>query len=205
MLFLRDLPLPPNPSTYFGTTFNMMNSTFTHQTVPLPTVEGIKINLKPLKDCYLFYSGPGCYARKARQWAKWKKAGHMVLAQLWKNEEYPNTWQNDEFFSREFFALASRAMAELASGTVYVVLPSDTQGTNWLRGTVWDLYEWPHLSSDVTKVIRINPVNDQEETIKEGSALPQQRVQRHRGRRGQSRRQRRHRHARRRRSRLARR
>lgn len=116
----------------------------------------------------------------------------MVLSQLWKDKSYPSLWQNNEDLSEEFFALASRAMAELASGTVHVMLPSDTQGTNWWRGTVWDLYKWPHLSSDVTEVIRVNPDNDHEQTIKGGAARPQRRVQRHRQgrRRGQSRRRR---------------
>lgn len=131
-----------------------MNFSFTQQTIPLPMIEEIKINPNSLKNGSLFYSGPGSYANKDRQWAKRKKAGQMVLAQLWKHKNYPNTWQNDEIISGEFFALASPAMADLASGIVHVMLPSDTQGTNWLRGTVWDLYEWPHLSSDVTEVIR---------------------------------------------------
>ncbi len=128
------------------TTFKVMNFSSTQQTIPLPTIEEIKNNLSVPKNCALFYSGPGSYAYKARQWAKRKEGGHMVLFQLWKNLRYPSLWQNDADLSEEFFALASRAMAELASGTVHVMLPSDTQGTNWWRGKVWDLYEWPHLT-----------------------------------------------------------
>ena len=45
------------------------------------------------------------------------------------------------------------------------MLPSDTQGTEWEEETVWDKYEWPNLGSAVTEVIRVNPDNDDQETI----------------------------------------
>ena len=102
--------LPPYSSTDFCTTFKMMNFSATQQKIPLPTIEEIKNNLSFSKNCALVCSGPGSYAYKARQWAKRKEAGHMVLSQLWKDKSYPSLWQNNEDLSEEFFALASRAV-----------------------------------------------------------------------------------------------
>jgi hypothetical protein len=56
-------------------------------------------------------------------------------------------------------------MARTCSGVAYVLLPTDTKGTQWKSGTVWDEDEWPNMSSAVTKVIRVNLENDDEETI----------------------------------------
>lgn len=157
-----------------------MNFRSTQETSPLPPFEEIKNNLCIPKDCALFYSGQGSYAKKAQQWAMKGGDGHRVLSQLWKDSSYPNLWQNDMDASKLFFALASRAMAELASGIIHVMLPSDTQGTDRWRGTVWDLHKWPNLSSEVFEVIQVNPDNDYQETIKRGAARPQQRIQPHR-------------------------
>lgn len=93
---------------------------------------------------------------------------------LWTNLCYLDAWQNDMNASTQFFNLASREMAKLSSGIVYVMLPSDTKGTDWWHESVWNLYEWPNLGSAVTEVIRVNPDNDNQETIKGGaSARPQ--------------------------------
>lgn len=156
-----------------------MNFRSTQETPPLPPFEEIKNNLCIPKDYAIFYSGPGSYAKKAQQWAMKGGDGHRVLSQLWKDSSYPNLWQNDMDTSKLFFALASRAMAELASGIIHVMLPSDTQGTDRWRGTVWDLHKWPNLSSEVFEVIQVNPDNDYQETIKRGVARPQRRIQPH--------------------------
>lgn len=57
-------------------------------------------------------------------------------------------------------------MAEASSGTVYVLLLSDTTGTDWKKGTVWDDSEWLNIGPDVTKVIGINPNNTNGKIIK---------------------------------------
>lgn len=44
----------------------------------------------------------------------------------------------------------------------------DGKGHNWHKGTVWDEHEWPNLGAGVTKVIRVNPDNNNQETIKGG-------------------------------------
>ncbi|KIN03105.1 hypothetical protein OIDMADRAFT_27565 [Oidiodendron maius Zn] len=64
-----------------------------------------------------------------------------------------------------FDTRASEAMAKLASGEVHVLLPSNTKGTEWAPGTVWDVNEYPNLGAAVTKIIRVNPDNDDEEEI----------------------------------------
>ena len=142
------------------------NDIHIRDTPPLPEVDEIKKHLDVAKDTSLFYSGPGSYAKKARDWAKNKKNGYKVLPQFWKDSKYPDPWQNDPDTSSDFFNRASQALAELSSGIVYTMLPSDTKGKDWKAGTVWDKYEWPNLGPDVTKVIRVNPDNDDEETIK---------------------------------------
>ena len=124
---------------------------------PLVTV----IMLKTGKDTYLFYSGPGGYTAKAAIWRnKLANRQYRILSMLWKDEykDYPDTFKGKDktLFDRR----ASQAMAENAEGVVYVMLPDDTQGTNWLTGTVWDKYEWPNLSSAVIRVVRINPNDD---------------------------------------------
>jgi hypothetical protein len=50
---------------------------------------------------------------------------------------------------------------------VYVMLPSDTTGLAWSKGTVWNTHEWPALlqNSAVKKVIRVNPDNDFQEVL----------------------------------------
>lgn len=67
------------------------------------------------------------------------------------------------------FTLASQAMAKLSSGIVYIMLTSDSQGTHWLEETEWNKQERPNLDLAVTEVIRVNPDNDDQETIKGGT------------------------------------
>lgn len=137
---------------------------------PLPSVDEVKKHLNLAKDTSLFYSGPGSYGRKAKAWAKGKSNGYKILGELWKDSSYPDQWQNDAAASLDFFNIASQAMAEASSGTAYVMLPSDTKGTEWKKETVWDKYEWPNLGSGITKVVRVNPDNDDQETIKGADA-----------------------------------
>lgn len=115
----------------------------------------------------LFYSGPGGYAKKANDLAK--KTGRKLLKDFWIDSKYPDAWQNDIDASKQFFDNASAAMAQVSSGVVYVLLPSDTKGTKWNQDTVWAREEWPNLGNGknpaVTKIVRVNPDNSNEETI----------------------------------------
>lgn len=109
-------------------------------TPPLPTVDECKAQLTVAKDTSLFYSGPGGYAKKARDAIKDPKRPYLskykILGQMWKDPAWQNQWQNDEDASVKFFDICSQAMAKASTGTVYVILPEDT-GTNWKAGTVW--------------------------------------------------------------------
>jgi len=58
------------------------------------------------------------------------------------------------------------AFSEAAIGEVHVLLPSNKKGTDWYLGSLWAMLEWPNLSSAVTRVIRVNPDNDNKEIIK---------------------------------------
>ncbi|KAI4859379.1 hypothetical protein F4820DRAFT_439979 [Hypoxylon rubiginosum] len=133
---------------------------------PLPTVEECKAQLNVASDSTLFYSGPSGYAGKARQAIKARDylKAYKILGQMWKNPSWQNQWQNDEQASKDFFDICSQALAEASSGTVYVLLPED-KARNWQSGTVWDRKEWPNIPSNA-KVIRINPDNETQETIK---------------------------------------
>ena len=142
-------------------------------TPALPSVQDCKDHLNIPSDTTLFYSGPGGYAKKAKDKIKNVDAlkNYKILSQMWTDPKWQDQWQNDEQASKDFFNICSQAVAEASSGTAYVLLPPG-KGTDWKKGTVWDGYEWPNLGSGVTKVIRINPDNTDEEVIKGGSAAP---------------------------------
>ena len=160
-------PSVPGDSSAF---FDNINVISRRANLPLPSIQDIKDHLNVPKDVSLFYSGPGSYAKQALDWAKKNNSGYKILSQLWTDPNYQNKWQKDEDTSTKFFNLASQAMAELSSGIVYVMLPSDTKGTDWKKDTVWAEYEWPNLGSAVKEVVRVNPENDDQETIKGGSS-----------------------------------
>jgi cell division septation protein DedD len=132
----------------------------------IPTVAEIKKQLKPTKNNCVFYSGPGGYSAKAQQWANKKKNGYRTLSALWLDQDWRDPYVKTPTNAEIFNGRASEAMARSCSGTVYVMLPTDTKGLNWRKGTVWDKDEYPNLSSAVTKLIRINPENDDEEVLK---------------------------------------
>ncbi|KAI9035079.1 uncharacterized protein KD926_004644 [Aspergillus affinis] len=136
----------------------------------VPSIARIKEELKnkTVKDSCLFYSGPQgySYSSKATQWRnKPENRQYRLLNMNWKIPEWTDQWKDDEDI-KVLDKRASQAMAELCAGEVVVILPSNTKGTVWHKGTVWDKYEWPNLSSAVTKVTRINPDNDNKEVIK---------------------------------------
>ncbi|KAK1139413.1 hypothetical protein N8T08_000776 [Aspergillus melleus] len=133
----------------------------------VPSIARIKEEIKDKtgKDSCLFYSGPDGYIAKAAQWRNnpESRRRYRILAMNWRKLNW-----DDQFEGADRIVVdrrASQAMAELCVGEVVVMLPSNTKGTNWKKGTVWDKYEWPNLSSAVTKVTRVNPDNDDEEVI----------------------------------------
>ncbi|KAK7451688.1 hypothetical protein VKT23_012366 [Stygiomarasmius scandens] len=174
---IRSSPSAGTRSTRSSTTVSSPTASSPPATPRTPAVPGtaeIKTHLSVAPDTSLFYSAsngqpPEGSARQASEWAKKKKNGYKILARMWKDSNYQNTWQNDATLSKEFFDNASEAMAELSSGTVYVMLPPSTQadGKDWWSGSVWARKEWPALQNNpaVTKVIRIDPAGN-EKTIK---------------------------------------
>lgn len=144
-------------------------------TVTIPSVGDIKAQINNPTGKYIFYSGPGGYITKTNQWINKQIKGNNAatkdykkLDQSWKDPNWPDQYQMNQppAVASEFNNRASQAFAEKAEGVVYVLLPKDTTGTNWQKGTVWDQYEWPNLGPGVTKVIRVNPDDDTEEVIK---------------------------------------
>ncbi|KAI0172912.1 hypothetical protein GGR52DRAFT_428207 [Hypoxylon sp. FL1284] len=141
------------------------------RTPPVPTVEQCKEQLNVAPNTSMFYSGPGSYAAKALKAINDSNGrpyleGYKLLSRMWKDSKFPDQWQDDAAASKEFFDNASQAMAELTSGTAYVMLPQD-EGTNWYSGSVWDRKEWPNIPEDV-RVIRINPNNLDTQVVPRG-------------------------------------
>ncbi|KJA14180.1 hypothetical protein HYPSUDRAFT_220611 [Hypholoma sublateritium FD-334 SS-4] len=132
---------------------------------PLPTRAEVEKQLNVPAGDSLFYScdnvdPPQGTCKQARDWAKANHPNLKVLSQLWINSSYPNPWQQDEQISKQFWDIASEAMAAKSAGTVYVVLPpwKQADGKDWYAGSFWARKEWPVLQSNsaVTAVIRTN-------------------------------------------------
>ena len=136
----------------------------------VPSVEKIMeyLNVPPNKA--VFYAGPGGYHKKSVDWIEKKASqssasdsGYKNWSDFWEDKSLLGQYKGDAGLL--FDTRASEAMAKLASGEVHVLLPSDTKGTEWTKGTVWDVNEYPNLGAAVTKIIRVNPDNDEEEEI----------------------------------------
>ncbi|GLB36801.1 hypothetical protein LshimejAT787_0310880 [Lyophyllum shimeji] len=138
----------------------------------VPTVAQMKQYLNVAPSKLLYYSGPGGYEQKARQ--KAASMGLKILDDAWKDPSFPRQHQAalDAASMKKFWDNASEAIAEMSSGTIYVLLPANTVGTNFHPGTVWSRLEWPELqrNSKVTKVIKVNPDNSKQEVIKGAGA-----------------------------------
>ncbi|KAF4622106.1 hypothetical protein D9613_009532 [Agrocybe pediades] len=142
--------------------------------VVVPTLAQMRTKLDVRPNTSLFYSsdldGKGT-CDQAKAWAaKHPGKNYKVLEQLWKDPNYPHPFEkSDPAIRKEFFDVASKAMAELSEGTVHVVLcPWDGSKTkDWYKESVWNRMEWPTLQDNkkVKTVIRVNPDNDAEVKI----------------------------------------
>ncbi len=135
----------------------------------LPSLQDCKDHLKVKKDTSLFYSGDNGedYRGKAQKKIKDvdKLQDYKIRAMSWTDNAWQDKWvMGNNNQAKEFFQICSRAMAEMSSGRVYVLLPKGT-GTDWEKGTVWADYEWPNLGKSVTEVVRIDPWSDHEQII----------------------------------------
>jgi hypothetical protein len=139
---------------------------------PLPTVEEIMGIMNNPTGKYLFYAGPGGYLQKANEWNNKQIRGNRPETKGYKkldqslSQEYMDKWTVNKP-DGVFNARASQAFAKKAEGVVYVLLPKETVGDNWWKGSVWDKTEYPSLDlgGKVTKLVKVNPDDDTEEVI----------------------------------------
>ena len=127
----------------------------------VPSVEEIKQRFRVPRGGHLFFSGglgPRIASRVARS------MGLSILEDFWDSPHYTDAWIGGPNES-DFWGVASRAFAEKASGTVYVLLPKHS--TNFPTSKFWTEVEWPTLMGNkhVKKVMRINPDDAVEEVL----------------------------------------
>ncbi|KJA14182.1 hypothetical protein HYPSUDRAFT_220613 [Hypholoma sublateritium FD-334 SS-4] len=136
-----------------------------HPPPPVPSLSEIEKHLNVPAGESLFYScdqekPPQGTCKQAKEWAKKNHPSLKVIGQLWVKSSYPDPWQQDEHIAKQFWDVASEAMAVKSAGTVYVVLPpwAHPDGKDWYTGSVWARKEWPALETNhaVTSVIRVN-------------------------------------------------
>ena len=139
----------------------------------VPSIAEILKKLNLPKDKIIFYSGPT--HKNVDAWNL--KRGNIYRAltadtRIWKDRKYVAAMTGpgsplSAAQEQQFWENASKALAQGASGVVHVMLPSNTKGRKWIKGSVWDRIEWPALIKNrkVTKIIRINPGNDTQEVI----------------------------------------
>ena len=110
---------------------------------------------------HLFFSGglDLCVAPRVA-----RSRGLRILEDFWDSPYYKNAWIGGPNES-DLWGVASRAFAETASGTVYILLPK--YSTNFPTSKFWTEVEWPTLmrNEHVKKVIRINPDDAAEEVL----------------------------------------
>jgi len=88
----------------------------------------------------------------------------------WTPFDYRKANDVPEADKKKFWDHASQAMAELSSGTVYVLLPKEITVGNFYRSSVWADVEWEALKKNtkVTAVIYVNPENGDKQYFKGG-------------------------------------
>jgi hypothetical protein len=139
------------------------------KTPGIPTMANIKQHLKVLPNTSLFYSriaiGAPSYKLVAKTWRDNHNPSLYVLEESWDTTQswtqfYGYTGGAGAFEKDIFWARACIALAELASGRVFVVLGPAIVAPNWGDfDTAWAKYEWPALqaNSAVKEVVQVNP------------------------------------------------
>ncbi|KAF9552383.1 hypothetical protein CPC08DRAFT_714662 [Agrocybe pediades] len=134
----------------------------------------MKRHLRVLPDTSLFYSsnqkittGPRS-EQQAQAWARGNHPTYKILKDMWTDSRYLRPWMKTDKV-KDFFDVASKAMAELSSGTVYIFMGgawSQADGKDWYDQSVWARIEWPALQTNhnVHTVYRVN--SDTGATIK---------------------------------------
>ncbi|KAI1842266.1 hypothetical protein JX265_006893 [Neoarthrinium moseri] len=142
------------------------------KTEPMPSLDTFKAQFKDIgPDTCLFYSGVFIGGPSEKNVMELRDSrsylhGYRILKETWKDESYTKLAGKVKPSAKAFFAQASMALAQECEGVVYVLL-GDGSGQNWPSGTIWANQEWPNLrrGAGVTKVIRLNEKNDNQETI----------------------------------------
>jgi len=143
--------------------------------MPIPTVEEMKAHLKVSPGKVLLYSGPGGYLTKAREYIEREARrgggvkGLKVLENSWKDPKFPAKFTGGDMKQLlPFWENASKAFAEMASGTVYILVPENIVGANFFPNTILARIEWPTLLKNpaVTKVVKVHPNSPKQEVIK---------------------------------------
>ncbi|KAG6809468.1 hypothetical protein H0H92_016124 [Tricholoma furcatifolium] len=134
----------------------------------VPSAKKLKPKLRIDTDKALFYSGPGGYQEKARQYAK-DHGNLQILEDSWKDPKTPEKLTKGMTAEQEkkFWDNASQAMTMKSKGKTTVLLPEETKGTNFYPGTVWDRVEWDGLkqNENVDTINKANPNNEHTEVI----------------------------------------
>jgi hypothetical protein len=135
----------------------------------IPSMANIKQHLKVLPNTSLFYSriakGAPSYKLVAKAWRDNHNPSLYVLEESWATTQnwtqfYGYTGGASVFEKDIFWARACKALAELASGRVFVVLGPGIIAPDWGDfDTAWAKYEWPALqaNSAVKEVVQVNP------------------------------------------------
>ena len=110
-------------------------------------------------DKLLFYASP-IAADQAENFAKKYLPGYSTLIPSFNPAEWADAWafSEDEEVQNAFWKIASEAFAEVAAGTVYVLLPDGIgEEANWNEKSLWNT-ELPILKASPTvgEIIRIN-------------------------------------------------
>jgi hypothetical protein len=135
----------------------------------IPSLANIKQHLKVSPNTSLFYSriavGAPSYKLVAKAWRDNHNSSLQVLEESWAATQswtqfYGYTGGASVFEKDIFWARACRALAELASGRVFVVLGPGIIAPDWGDfDTAWAKYEWPALqaNSAVKEIVQVNP------------------------------------------------
>ncbi|KAH8599279.1 hypothetical protein B0O99DRAFT_386447 [Bisporella sp. PMI_857] len=176
-------PNTPNGSTTPSTPKAPNNSDADDKSKPagkiaVPTVAEIKKHLIVKPNTSIFYSriGPntGSYKPVAMKWRDTYHKTGKVLEESWDTKQtWTTTYGKASVQARAdqdlFWDNACKALAQLASGTVYVVLGPKIVAPNWGdMTTVWARIEWPALkdNANVKQVIQIDPETNKRTVIK---------------------------------------
>ena len=164
--FPRDVRRHHSAPTQSG---SKQGATLPSNTAVIPSIANIKQYLNVLPNTSLFYSriakGAPSYKLVAKGWRDNHNPSLYVLEESWAPTQswtrfYGYTGVASASEKDVFWARACRALAEMASGRVFVVLGPGIVAPDWGDfDTAWAKYEWPALQANraVKEVVQVNP------------------------------------------------